>query len=149
MSSTFASKKAASYLGFARISLQRLDFFSERSAEEEGEVKKAENATARLLKVFQLEGCLRLEPENYIDALISRFDFECALRAAGLTENEFKEKCRIVEESSENVIELKPENKVQCLEGLHRIQAAQSYLDNNDKWWVIKLYDRARKCHSP
>ncbi|KAG9382793.1 repeatdomain containing protein [Pyrenophora tritici-repentis] len=34
---------------------------------------------------------------------------------------------------------LRPKN-VHCLSGMHRIEAARRFLDENDKWWIVRLF---------
>ena len=84
---------------------------------------------ARLLKVFEDNECLRLEPDHYVSALISRDALPQFLRSGNigdfiLQEPQFFE----------------PEHPLIYLHGRHRLEAAKKYLAANDKWWVVKLY---------
>jgi hypothetical protein len=29
---------------------------------------------------------------------------------------------------------------VQCLSGIHRIEATRRFLNENDKWWIVRLF---------
>ncbi|KAF2834191.1 hypothetical protein M501DRAFT_1021008 [Patellaria atrata CBS 101060] len=64
-----------------------------------------------LRKTFELEGCRRTDEDNFIVAL-----------------------------ASADLPPLLPIESLLCLNGLHRVRAAEAFLDANDKWWTVKLY---------
>lgn len=131
-------KKSKRLLGVAKISLEKLDFQNALRHEHREESKKA---LKRLVNIFELEGCRRFEEEHFIDALISKTNFEISLHKAGLTESSSRLKWQSVHDKDGCIAELDPPGPVHCLNGLHRLGAAQEYLDNNDRWWVVRLYD--------
>ncbi|KAJ6201926.1 hypothetical protein J3E72DRAFT_180998 [Bipolaris maydis] len=137
---SLSAKKAKSFLGRAQIDLRRLQFGVALRNEHREESKKAQN---RLLKVFEFEGCRRLDPENFVDALISRECFDTALFRKGITLEAFKESCSTVDDCVQTPIKLDLNTSIQCLNGLQRIRAAEAFLDNNDKWWIVNLYEDA------
>ena len=88
----------------------------------------AKNVT-RLIEIFKLEGCRRLEVEHHIPARKSQEEFnQLYLEAGG----------RISEDSEP--FPLKPSWNLIYLHGKHRIGAAKEYLHPDDKWWVVDLY---------
>jgi hypothetical protein len=127
--------KSEFFIGIARIHLDKLSFHDALSKQHRAE---SEKATARLLSVFQLEGCQRLEENNFIDALISEGRLDSALATAGVTREQFRGEAIL--RTADEALELHPEHDIQCLNGLHRILAAKKFLDNNDQWWTVKLY---------
>jgi hypothetical protein len=127
--------KSEFFVGVARINLDKLSFHDALRKEQRAE---SEKATARLLSVFQLEGCQRLEENNFIDALIDERSLDSALAAASVTREEFRGKATLP--NADEVLELHPQHAIQCLNGLHRILTARKFLDNNDQWWTVKLY---------
>ena len=84
---------------------------------------------ARLLKVFEEEGCVRLEPEHYVPVLISRNALPQGFRAGNISDVILQEPQFFT-----------PEHPLTYLHGRHRLEAAKKYLAANDKWWVVNLY---------
>ncbi|KAF2028953.1 hypothetical protein EK21DRAFT_68608 [Setomelanomma holmii] len=110
------AQKAKSFAGIARIDLGKLSFETALRKEHR---TLSEKAVTRLQSVFELEGCRRLEEDNYVEGLISRDR---------------------PPQDVDDVLRLEVDNSIQCLNGMHRIFAARKHLDNNDRWWVVKLY---------
>lgn len=82
---------------------------------------------SRLKKTFLIQKCLRHSPQNYITATIPQNVFEH--RSS-------------VKQASDGVNELllRTEDKVYCLHGSCRIQAAKAVLRDGDRWWTVTLY---------
>jgi hypothetical protein len=95
-----------------------------------------------------LEGCRRLDPQNFIDATINRDTFAAALDDAGLSRQSFEEICVAARTDPSCIIQLSLKCAIQCLNGLQRIRAAAAFLDNNDKWWIVNLHEEASKLKS-
>lgn len=83
----------------------------------------------RLLNIFELEGCLRMEPENYIPALIPQSLLSVIPKVAGGLQD------WAVEPSM-----FDPPKPLHCLHGIHRLEAARQHLSLSGKWWVVNLY---------
>ena len=96
-----------------------------------------EKNVARLLKVFKDEQCLRLEPDHYISALVSRNTLPQVLRSGNIG-HLFLEEPQLFE----------PEHPLIYLHGRHRLEAAKKYLAANDKWWVVNLYADGKESFS-
>lgn len=128
-SSEAAVFKSRCFLGFARINFSQLSFRDSMRRDHREESRKA---TARLLRVFQLEGCKRFEIENFIDAVIPLEAFEATIAPVEAS----------VFQDASNVRPLRPHFPVECQNGLHRISAAKDYLPFNDRWWIVRLYSQ-------
>ncbi len=84
-----------------------------------------------LLNLFRLEGCLRLDPEHHVPALISRSVVPQGLHP-GAEPPRFN-----------------PEHPVVCLHGRHRVEAARKLLTGNeDRWWVVDLYSEGGRARA-
>jgi hypothetical protein len=93
--------------------------------------------TATLKDKFTSEGCLRLEPRHHIPAIISQATLELAIQdSPGATEDALLSGCKKLP------CELRiPDGvTIECLQGLHRVAAAQRLLPRRDWWWTIDLY---------
>ena len=78
-----------------------------------------------LLDFFHSEGCLRLDPEHHVPALISRSAVPRGLHPGGEPPR------------------FNPEHPVICLHGRHRLEAARNFFTGDeDRWWVVDLYSR-------
>ena len=89
----------------------------------------------RLLGVFKLEGCRRLEPQSHIPALISRAALHSLLERIPGGQSSLSPRGK-----EKTPIQVEPRDYLTCLQGRHRIEAAKKYLHPDDKWWVVDLY---------
>ena len=132
-----AHSKAKHFLGFARIPLQYLDFtpaLRTNHREESAKIK------LRLIHVFKLEGCRRFDEENFIDAKIDADTLRIALEDKNLTSEQFQNRTHNALSDPTKIPHLEFHRTIPCFNGLHRIRAADEFLDNNDKWWIVRLY---------
>ncbi|KAL2047106.1 hypothetical protein N7G274_001125 [Stereocaulon virgatum] len=84
-----------------------------------------EKNVTTLLDFFRSEGCLRLDPEHYVPALISRSAVPRGLHPGGEPPR------------------FNPEHPVVCLHGRHRLEAARKFFTGHEnRWWVVDLYSR-------
>jgi len=81
---------------------------------------------ANLLKKFNLKDCNRLNPENYVSALVSRADLPQALQP----DNKFFKEPQHFD----------PQHSLVCIHEKHRLEAAQQFLAGDKQWWVLNLY---------
>ena len=88
---------------------------------------------ARLLGVFQLEGCRRLEPQNHVPALISQAVWHTLLEHLPGGQSSLNP-------PNGAPVQVDPQHDLKCLHGRHRIEAAKKYLHPDDKWWIVDLY---------
>ena len=87
----------------------------------------------RLLNIYRLEGCLRLELENHVPAVVSHDQYQRIV--ATLPKGELQLRDLYEEPPQANLAE-----DLVCLHGKHRLQAARRFLGLGDKWWIVDLY---------
>ncbi|KAF1973235.1 hypothetical protein BU23DRAFT_568532 [Bimuria novae-zelandiae CBS 107.79] len=121
--------KSNCFLGYARIDFPQLSF---EDSMRQNHREESHKATARLLRVFRLEGCKRYDVENFIDATIPLHAFQEAIAPADASNFQ----------DTGNVRQLRLQHSVACQNGLHRIAAARDYLPFNNRWWIVRLYSR-------
>lgn len=63
-----SARKADYFLGVARIDLDQLAF---NVVSPNGHCNVSKRIQTKLINVFKLEGCWQIEPEHFIDALIT------------------------------------------------------------------------------
>ncbi|KAB8256794.1 hypothetical protein BDV32DRAFT_152947 [Aspergillus pseudonomiae] len=88
-----------------------------------------------LLHRFDKEGCRRMDPLTWIPAELSPSELQQLLALnslQGLTRGDPKE------------IKLHQSWKLRCLQGKHRLTAANQWLDYGDLWWNFILYDSTK-----
>jgi hypothetical protein len=125
-------EKLRCYRGIARVSLGSLNF--RHSLVQDKHRATVEENVLRLEKVFEHNGCLRLQEEHVIDAVVRDEELVAALTKISIAEKDFRS---LQWPQDAPLLELLD---VQCLSGLHRIEAAHRFLDDNDKWWVVRLF---------
>ena len=89
---------------------------------------------ARLVSIFELEGCLRLDRAHYIPVIIDSGTLEQALVQAELS----KEALLNTEIPPELLLPFT--TPAECLHGRHRLAAAKQVLLGDDKWWNVDIY---------
>lgn len=123
------NEKIEHYLGSAKILLEDLHFEKLKAIE-----FLDQKNVARLRKVFELEGCLRLDPEHHIPAIIDPAILEQSLYQSSVDRAELFSTGNLPE------ISLPPQHRLSCLHGRHRIAAAQTFLIASDRWWTVDFY---------
>ena len=111
--------QSRAFCGFIKCPIRRLRYKSITIDPRQLDLKNV----ARILGVFNLEGCRRLELQNHIPALISQTVLNALLKRVpgGRLEDEVP-------------IPVDPKHDFKCLHGRHRIEAAKQYLYLDDKW---------------
>jgi len=134
-----ADAESEHFLGIARIDFAALNFHHPAFRAEHRTLSTPN--VARIRKVYELEGCSRTEEENFISALVERVDFE---RAASSLDRTVRAQLhrRPVPDAVPDAIPFLDLSSVDCLCGLHRVGAAREYLDENDRWWTVKLFSK-------
>ncbi|KAG9186453.1 hypothetical protein G6011_09561 [Alternaria panax] len=128
----FATKKLMCYRGIVRVPLHALNF-GHGVVEDKHRDLSHENVI-RLEKVYEQVGCSRLQEENVVNAVIEDHDLVTALSLHGMSLDDMRSL-----QWPQDAPTLHLEN-VQCLDGMHRIEAARRFLDENDKWWIVRLF---------
>jgi hypothetical protein len=132
----FAAKKLTCYRGIARVPLHALNF-GHRFVVDKHRDLSHENV-ARLEKIYKQVGCFRLQEENVINAVIEDDDLDAALSLQGMSLDDMRN-LRWPQDAPSLHLE-----NVQCLSGMHRIEAARHFLDENDKWWIVRLFSYSK-----
>jgi Protein of unknown function (DUF3723) len=90
----------------------------------------------RINQIFATRGCLRLDPRHRISSLIERADLQRACETSGVAIAELKRA------GSAGFVHLTfPEGyRLACLNGRHRVRAAESFLGPRDHWWAVDLF---------
>jgi len=115
-------EKARTYRGSFKVPLDQISL---EGTPHDTRQRDPKNVT-RLLESFALEGCNKLQPENYISVLVNGAD----LPSQNILPNTY----------SEEPPAFASKSSVVCLDGHHRIQAAREYLAGEDRWWVAHVY---------
>lgn len=89
----------------------------------------------RLIHRFDQEGCRRLDPLTWIPAEITPPDLERIMATNSLS--------RLSLENPAS-IRLPPEYTIYCFQGQHRLSAAAEWLNPNEQWWILYLYDATK-----
>ncbi|KAI9732138.1 MAG: hypothetical protein M1834_004234 [Cirrosporium novae-zelandiae] len=117
-------------LGYFKLEIQHLRFEDEGSRV--GNRALDLKNVARLVRVFQLEGCLRTKEKNTVSALISIENYQSYI-------GDVDQRPQTPEKAIRLAI---PDGGVlTCLTGRHRIATAQQFLPANDQWWIVCLYN--------
>lgn len=134
LDSNIAAERSRAYRGAAKVQIRHVLFEDNNQL---GARPVDPKNVARLLKIYELEGCFRLEPEHHVPVLISSEALSAALRAAQL------EAGSLMTCGEPPSLDL-PYFPIVGLHGIHRLKAANQHLDPDDKWWVVNFYLNGR-----
>ncbi|KAI9853592.1 MAG: hypothetical protein M1824_001085 [Vezdaea acicularis] len=141
-SSSSQRLKSENFRGAARIRFANLDFWNtERSDGPPGRLHRSLSPAivSRLRRVFELEGCLRLDSENYISAILDQVSLDAILSASHISAQDL---LLPRDNGIPPLLDVPLSCKIQCLSGQHRIAAAKEILGENEEesWWTVSLY---------
>ena len=123
----------ASFCGFAKINLNNLQ------TDNSSPFVLDEKNVKRLCKVFENEGCLRLDPEHHVPVVIARDVLAGAVERAGTRLEALHNPDRYT------ALQLAPHIKLRVLHGQHRLRAAEQHLSPAaGRWWIVDLYENGR-----
>ena len=125
----FFKERQRHFRGKAKVRLSTLDFVRNEASCQDINHKNV----ARLAQVFALEGCLRLEPEHHIPAIVPEDRLSGALQRAGLNSSQ------LLEPNEPPFLDFQ-DATITCLHGRHRVEAAKLFLGPFDEWWILDLY---------
>jgi hypothetical protein len=128
-----------SYQGIARVPLSSLNF--EHSLARDRHRELSPDNVRRLESIYEKCGCLRLQDENVINAIIDDDALAEALENTSLQADSFRSN-----RWAQDAPFLHLTTNVRCLSGLHRTKAADRFLDANDKWWIVRLFSSSMVC---
>ena len=118
-------EKNKAFCGAFRIALCKLDQEDVEANPRQLDRKNVQ----RLINVFALEGCFRLEPDNYVAALLPHSLLTRVPRISTVPANG---------DVMPPIFD--PPEPLQCIHGKHRIEAAKEYFALEGKWWVVNVY---------
>jgi hypothetical protein len=128
----FAVEKLMCYRGIARVSLNALRF-GHRTVLDKHRDLSHENFI-RLERIYKQVGCLRLQEENVVHAVVEDDDLVAALSLHGMSLDDMRSL-----QWPQDAPALHLQN-VQCLSDVHRIEAAQRFPNESDTWWIVRLF---------
>jgi len=126
--------KFANFRGVARVKLSHLSFPNPPRPIDPTNIK-------RLKRSFKTEGCLRIDPEHHIPAIVHEEALQTALENANISKEKLKGSW------GKDLAELLFADglKLECLHGQHRVIAAEQCLyPEENKWWVVDLYGHGK-----
>ncbi|THC88352.1 hypothetical protein EYZ11_012198 [Aspergillus tanneri] len=118
------------FRGHAKIGLEHLEFETPLYGSRVFDPKNVN----RLVRVFELEQCLRLEPAHHIAAIIDEEALQQAVTLSDVTQEQ------LTDASNLPWLFLPEGYRLSCLYGKHRIAAAKKFLLPGDRWWPVTLY---------
>lgn len=120
------------FQGSAKIYLEHLQF----AKHDVSEFLDQKNV-ARLKKIFELEGCLRLDPEHHIPVVIDSETLKQSLTKSAISRGD------LFTSTIPPELVLPGKYVVTCLHGRHRIAAARDFLLASDRWWTVDIYSQS------
>ena len=127
-----ATLRANCYRGVVKVALDGLDFNHPLAIGKHREL--SEQNVQRLERIFERNGCLRLQEENVINAIVHDEELRSLLSSSAQTAEQLRQ---IVWARDAPALDLR---HLRCLSGLHRVEAAKRHLNENDKWWIVRLF---------
>lgn len=120
-----ARERSKTYRGTAKIPLNQIMIHCELDPK---------NVT-RLSRVFEKEGCRRLDMRNHVTALVSELHLADALNSAGLDAGTLM----TIQPGEYPFLQFLP-GQIRCLHGRHRLEAGKIILAQSEQWWTVDLY---------
>ena len=119
-------------LGFARVRLSDLHCDSQGGTTHR---RLAPATVSRLVRIFRSHPPLRGEERHFVEAVLDDKDVSAVKQSAAVLP------------SAPSALQLQTlpilqGYRLRCLNGWHRLQAARRCLNENDQWWVVKIYSR-------
>ncbi|KAF2158404.1 hypothetical protein M409DRAFT_33033, partial [Zasmidium cellare ATCC 36951] len=131
MESTFLRKQKF-YCGRAKVRICSLRYEHEHlPGSRTLDVKNVE----RLHRIFQAQGCQRLDPDKHIAVMISDELLTAAIARSNITRADLFDIRNIPPH-----LNLRDDETLITLHGKHRVEAGRRFLDPADSWWIAELY---------
>lgn len=123
-------ERARAFQGSIGYSLRSLRFESQQRKPRQVDMKNVD----RILAIFELQGCLRLIPENHVPTLVS------LTTLAAIVQRLPEGQTLLGPSGSKPAILSDVPDDLLCLHGQHRVEAAKRFLPAREKWWIVDLY---------
>jgi hypothetical protein len=118
------------YLGTVRIAISSLTF-------SKGTRPTSQKIVKHLQHSFESDGCRRLEPANYLPAVIDEGILIRSLSESSISPESIRQP---PENGTPHLLSLPQGYKIDCLHGRHRVLAAEPSLMGQNSWWTVTLY---------
>lgn len=118
----------------AKIHLKHLSFENADDVIELSSHLNSKNV-ARLMQIYRLEDCLRIEKKHRIVATIDDKVLKKTFRRFALINAQLLQRQKLFELRFETIVTL------YCLHDKHRVAIAKKVLIVDDKWWIVDLYN--------
>ena len=132
----FAEKQSC-FRGSAKIHLKHLK--CENVAKEDQRLFLDPKNVARLVQIYKLEGCLRLDIEHHVPAIIKESELQKSLSISNV------DGVDLLKRGSPPELEFSDDVTLICLHGRHRLEAAKEFLLPGDRWWIVDLYSECMR----
>lgn len=124
----YLEERRAHFRGSIKVDIQAISLNSSQEVNYE--------TVKRLEKIFQTQGCARLDPANHVPVLVEQRALKQALKDANVPPSDLLSHFA----TDLPYLTFQQEYKLTCLHGQHRLLAAQAYLLPEDQWWCVDLY---------
>ena len=121
--------KQAHFRGTAKVKLKHLKFEEHLTLFDPSNV-------SRLVNIFKLEGCARLDPDHHVPVVIHESQLKSALGQSHASEADLLKPLQ----TEPPELFFPSGFTLTCLHGQHRIAAAREFLLPGDQWWIVDLY---------
>jgi Protein of unknown function (DUF3723) len=121
--------RVENFQGTARIRLDNLSFGREPDR----------NSVQILQKKFKKSGCLRLDPDNHIEAVIPESILQHAIQASRTSAAALKSP----PDGYPPELIFPSDYAVQGLDGCARIEVAKKMLSGSNRWWTVDIYNES------
>ena len=129
----FFLEKRSRFRGSAKVNLKHLEFEVNIGSDSVTAFLDPKNV-ARLIKVFTLEGCNRLDLEHRVPVVINAGVLQQSIHNSGLASGD------LLKSHIPPTLTFPANTLLKCLHGRHRIAAAKAFLQLGNKWWTVDFY---------
>ena len=130
-SSRFVEKRSK-FRGSAKVQLKHLYFESDKESDSASFLDHKN--VARLVQIFKLEGCNRLDLEHRVPVIIDEELLQRSLHQTGVASGD------LLKRHIPPDLTFPASTSLRCLHGRHRIAAARDFLELGHKWWTVDFY---------
>lgn len=116
------------FKGYARLRIQHLDF--------DPSIHIYDKKVGDLITQFETLGCHNSDIANAVPVLIPGDVLNDALKDVGLAQSSLHDLG-----DGSTLLNLREQTRLKCIYGRHRIRAAQRHLCDDERYWVVRLYD--------
>lgn len=116
------------FKGYARLRIQHLDFDPSRHV--------SDKKVGDLITQFETLGCHNSDIAHAVPVLIPEDVLNDAMKDVDLAQSSLHDLG-----NGPTFLNLREQTRLKCIYGRHRIRAAQRHLCEDERSWVVRLYD--------